>query len=175
MTEFRDKIDKLCADNESGSAGILQKTIDICENYLDQEKAEKGLFIDKLNMLFSEHSGMIVLFHFINSSFISLEESGDDWRTASLEFIRKYKEQWQDPVAKIVGNFPEIGELGRKTILVHSNSSMVTDFFEKLSAQKIFPRIFQTESRATSDDLERWLGVQLTRIWGKTPLAGAIR
>lgn len=36
-------------------------------------------------------------------------------------------------------------------------------------------RLRQERSVPLLDDLERWLGVQLTRISGKTPLAGAIR
>ena len=33
----------------------------------------------------------------------------------------------------------------------------------------------QSRSKAIFDDLERWLHAQLTRISGKSPLAGAIR
>lgn len=151
MIDFSEAINKLCADNESGSAGILQKTMDVCENYLDQDNPEKGLFTDKMNMLFTEHSGMIVLFHFINALFLSLEKAPEDWNTNALKFIRNYKKQWQDPPVKITGHFPEIRELARKTILVHSNSSMVMGFFEELAARKIFPRVFQTESRPVNE------------------------
>ena len=149
--DFSEEINELCADNESGSAQILQKTIVACERYLDRGKAEKVIFTDKLNMLFTEHSGMIVLFHFINALFLSLEKTGNEWSSEALNFIRNYKKQWQDPVAEIAANFPEIGELARKTILVHSHSSMISGFFEQLAVRKIFSRIFQTESRPVNE------------------------
>ncbi|MCF8228582.1 MAG: hypothetical protein K9G58_06410 [Bacteroidales bacterium] len=152
MNNWEEKLKAIMHDNRSGSTGILEKTLQALQEHLRKSSSlQTGRLVDQLNRLFSAHSGMIVLFHFINSFFLRIEDKalmrkGDAAKEELLSFLAEYLNQWQGIEQQIAEHLLEKEDLSRKTILLHSNTAVVLKTLEVLSEKSVFPRIYQTIS-----------------------------
>lgn len=151
--QLQNRIADIIADNQSGSTGILNSVMDLVKDYTqDQGDFRMQLLVDKLNELFIERPNFLVLFHFLNEFFLELEDK-DIQRTrpeqqASYvkDFAERYQKKWDRNSKTIADAFRKEIDPGRKTFLLHSNSSLIKGIFKELSGQGIPCRIFQTLS-----------------------------
>ncbi len=156
--KFSKQINKIIANNRSGSVRILNSTMNAVIDYVHENQDLRiGFLIEKLNELFSEQSNFVVLFHFINQFFleISREKEKKEFDKVSgfhvESFIRGYQNYWKNSEKAMAESIMKDIDVQRKTILMHSNSSTIHAVFKYFAKKGIQARIFQTQSAPANE------------------------
>ncbi|MCF8236220.1 MAG: hypothetical protein K9G67_15065 [Bacteroidales bacterium] len=151
--QLQNRIAEIITDNSSGSTGVLNSVMDLVKDHAqDQGDFRMQLLVDKLNELFVERPNFLVLFHFLNELFLELEEKDiqrtkpEQQATFVNDFVWGYQARWNMNSKTIAETFRKEIDPGRKTFLLHSNSSLIKGIFKELSVQGIRCRVFQTLS-----------------------------
>ena len=145
---FKQALDEIKVDNTSGSTSILTSFIHALIELLTSN-VEPGLQLETIKKsVASLHQASLefpILAHFISilQRQLAQKESLSDLQ----QLIGDYNRQWSDVNNRIATNASNIIDWESKTIMVHSNSSTVVEFFNTISLQQQLPSIIQTESR----------------------------
>lgn len=145
---FKQAIDEIKIDNTSGSASLLTYFVYALNELLSSD-VEPGLQIQAIEesviSLGQTRQEFPVIAHFIailqpqlvkKTNFSHLKQR-----------IADYNQQWADVNKRIAANATDIIDWDAKTIMVHSNSSTVVEFFKTIVSRPQLPAIIQTESR----------------------------
>jgi translation initiation factor 2B subunit (eIF-2B alpha/beta/delta family) len=165
MFDFTEELVKIWNDHHSGSAEILQQYIDLLKKHTDVQdqnmdmlKRMAGNILkysppDKNSLLKliiqskERHSTFMVVRHFLDEMIEFLQADLIDWRNDLKNKIMDYESRWNNVNEGIASVAGAVFDMSNKTILLHSNSSAVKNFFSSQKAHSKKIRIIQTESR----------------------------
>ena len=176
-------LDKVLRDHISGSGTLQQLLTDELLTYLIDAPDLTGAEVKKLRGLLGSFkkkvSDFAILTHFTGYIMDHLPE-GTGLSSADLyDFILAYRQKWQHVNKQITEKFLEKVTLRDKTILLHSQSSVVRHLFRQLTSRKLNIGIIQTESRPMMEGREqaRYLArlgyrVKIVTDTGFSPLLG---
>ncbi len=143
-------------DNQSGSVAVLQQLIRAVSSFLvreiDPDRAYE-ILEQRMPVMRKSLGHFAVVDHFLKY----LEEKIASFNNSPNELeplfdsVKNYDELWKDANQKVASVAFDYLACEGKTILLHSNSSVVTSFFKKLSENGINVRIIQTESRPVNE------------------------
>jgi len=81
---------------------------------------------------------------------------------ALFDFVTQYDNRWKNANSEVSMVAAEYLDCSNKTILLHSNSSVITSFFSKLNDMNVKASIIQTESRPENEG--RYQAVKLANL-----------
>ncbi|MCF8364887.1 MAG: hypothetical protein K9H16_03845 [Bacteroidales bacterium] len=156
MTDFDQALIQIVNDKQSGSIAILQQLIRGISSYLIRENnAEISLSTihDRLPLIQGGLGHFGVVSHFMKYLKINIDEITKGQKSNDLLFdvVKQYDKRWKNANAEVAAITSNFFDLQNKTILLHSNSSVITSFFSTLSARNIRISIVQTESRPENE------------------------
>ena len=145
---FKQAVDEIKADNTSGSTSILTYFIHALIELLSSN-VDPGLQIKTIKeSIVSLHQAceeFPILAHFI--SIMEQQLVQNESLSDLQQLIGDYNRQWSDVNNRIATNAANIIDWQAKTIMVHSNSTTVVEFFKTISSQQHLPSSIQTASR----------------------------
>lgn len=156
MDIFDVSLAQVLSDKQSGSVAVLQQLIRSVLSYLVREKnpAESLIVIKyRLPTIKSGLKHFSVVNHFLNEleNQVNLLEEKPAQPEALFDFVTKYDNHWKDANKNVAAMALKTIDCEGKTILLHSNSSVVSSFFRKLSEAGKKLHIIQTESRPENE------------------------
>ncbi len=156
MTIFDDALLQVMNDKQSGSVAVLQQLIRGILAYLTREPdSSKSLEIihDRLPLMKGSLGHFQVVSHFLDQTETALKSIEKDHASADLlfDFVKEYDNTWKHANAGVASMATEHLNFNNKTILLHSNSSVITSLFNKLSKQQVNLQFIQTESRPENE------------------------
>ncbi len=162
MQKFREYISEILHDNTSGSAEILEKTIQALLDLTEKNTSVDYRLLEKeLMKLFGIHGNFAILFHFLNALFLSYKKESDI-KDLKL-FLENYRVKWKGSPEKVAGQFlAYIGNNRPDSILFHSNSSALQTLCNTMAEKKYFPEIYQTLSGPANEGR-----IQASKPWMK--------
>ncbi len=153
MTDsFEDNLTIILEDNQSGSVTILDKVIVLIKKLADSDinnsdlksrlsRVKAGVLSTFPHFKVSDHY-LTHLTAMINSG------EGDIVLSESIkDFNHSYLLEWKDCNERIAINFTSMIDLEGRTVLVHSNSSVVVAVFKKYAKVGLNVSVLQTEAR----------------------------
>jgi len=143
-------------DKQSGSADVLQKLIRQILAYLnDMDNPTEGLteIQNRLPLITESLSHFAVVDHFLSQFREALSRYEDkSYHVGDLaEFVKGYEQTWKNINEKIADMAFKNLDCQGKTILLHSNSSVIVSYFEKLKNEGVSANVIQTESRPENE------------------------
>lgn len=168
MYHLQKIIEEIKSDNQSGSSEILHQTIQAIRTFLKDTEEEpevvKQTVTKVLKDILSSFGTMSVLFHFINRVFLAIEYPDNSLKLNPhlLKVIRDYETDWQDAHQRVAQFAFKNIDFQQKTVLVHSNSSAISQLFSYLKKLEIPVNIIQTESRPAYEG--KVLGIHLADL-----------
>jgi translation initiation factor 2B subunit (eIF-2B alpha/beta/delta family) len=156
MNIFDVSLAQVLSDKQSGSVAVLQQLTRAILSYLIREKNfHESLIVLKYRLptIKASLSHFAVVNHFLcelENQINILEENPTD-QELLFNFVNNYDNQWKDANKDVADLASKTLDCDGKTILLHSNSSVVSTFFRKLSNTGIFPKVIQTESRPENE------------------------
>ncbi len=156
MNIFDESLAQVLTDKQSGSVAVLQQLIRSILSYLIREKnTSESLIVIKfrLTMIKTSLKHFSVVNHFLNEleKQVNLLEENPTNDEVLFDFVTKYDNFWKDANKKVAEVALHALDCKGKTILLHSNSSVVSSFFRKMSNAGIQLRVIQTESRPENE------------------------
>jgi translation initiation factor 2B subunit (eIF-2B alpha/beta/delta family) len=143
-------------DNQSGSVAVLQQLTRSILSFLvseqDNQKCREVL-TNRLPVIQKSLGHFAVVNHFLKYLEEKIYTFGDlekDMETL-FDSVKNYDDFWKDANRKVAEVAFENLDCEGKTILLHSNSSVVTSFFRKLAEKGVNVRVIQTESRPVNE------------------------
>ena len=156
MTQFDEVLLQVINDKQSGSVAVLQQLIRAILGYLIREqdsKIDRKVIKDRLSLMKGSLGHFEVVKHFLTQldelmvKIEKKEESGD----ALFDFVKDYDHTWKNANSRVAEMANEHINFNNKSVLLHSNSSVVTSLFRNLSEKGIFTSVIQTESRPENE------------------------
>lgn len=146
MTLLQKEFSRINRDNTSGSAEILNNTLDALENSLQADPhLSTDELINELFKLIAKHNQFPVLFHFINYLLLCIDNKGHKGDLL-LKSILQYRKRWNNVPELIARAFYREIPVDGKTVLIHSHSSTLVNLFKFLSRKKCGVKVIQTVS-----------------------------
>lgn len=156
MTVFDEMLLQVISDKQSGSVAVLQKLIDGIANYFIRE-SDPEMFLSIIRRRLPLMKGSLGHFAVVSHFLDHLENTTEDLTNVNkspnllFDFVKSYDSAWKNVNAKVaemaIGNIQAEG----KTILLHSNSSVILEFFRKLKNENNQVSVIQTESRPENE------------------------
>jgi len=143
-------------DNQSGSVAVLQQLTRAVLSFLVSEQDTKNareILENRLLVIQKSLGHFAVVNHFLQYLEEKIYTAGDiEKELESLyDSVKNYDEFWRNANRKVAEVASENLDCEGKTILLHSNSSVVTSFFRKLAENGVKVRVIQTESRPVNE------------------------
>jgi len=156
MNIFDESLAQVLSDKQSGSVAVLQQLTRAVLSYLIREKNTfESLIVLKyrLPVIKATLGHFAVVSHFLAEleSHVNILEENPSDQDVIFDFVNKYDNQWKDANKKVADLASKTLNCNGKTILLHSNSSVVSSFFRKMSETGVFPKVIQTESRPENE------------------------
>lgn len=156
MLSFDESLLQVLNDNQSGSVAVLQQLIRAVSSFLVREndpiKASE-ILEKRLPVIRKSLGHFAVVDHFLKYLDVKISslKNPDHELEPLFDSVKNYDDLWKDANRKVASVAFENIDCEGKTILLHSNSSVVTSFFRKLSETDTNVRIIQTESRPVNE------------------------
>jgi translation initiation factor 2B subunit (eIF-2B alpha/beta/delta family) len=152
MTTFDVAILQIINDKQSGSVAVLQQLIRGISAYLireDNSTKSISTIQNRFPLLKGALGHFAVVDHFLNhlKSVLDNENSSDEL----FNFVNDYNNRWKNANTEVANIAMDKLNCEGKTILLHSNSSVITSFFHKLQKKQVKLRVIQTESRPENE------------------------
>jgi len=156
MTNFDEALLQIINDKQSGSIAILQQLIRGLLSYLIREsdpQTSLNIIHDRLPLMRGGLGHFAVVEHFLNDLENAIANNLKDSKSheALFDFVNQYDSRWKNANSEVSNLAAKNLDCTNKTILLHSNSSVITSFFSKLKAMNIRASIVQTESRPENE------------------------
>jgi translation initiation factor 2B subunit (eIF-2B alpha/beta/delta family) len=156
MTNLDEALLQILNDKQSGSIAILQQLIRGISSYLIRESNPSmslNIVHDRLPLMRGGLGHFAVVGHFLNElenvTANNLKDSKS--QEALFDFVKQYDNRWKNANSEVAGVAAGNIHCHNKTILLHSNSSVITSFFSKLKSMSIMAAVVQTESRPENE------------------------
>lgn len=151
MTVFDEMLLQVLGDKQSGSVAVLQKLIDGIADYFIRESDPEmclSIITRRLPLMKGSLGHFAVVSHFLNQLENTTENLTNANKSPNLlfDFVKSYDSNWKNVNIKVVEMASRHIGLEGKTILLHSNSSVIVEFFRKLKNDNIRVSVIQTES-----------------------------
>ena len=150
---FRERIEDIIKDNQSGSSAIAENVIEEIQDYISKNDFDLNELILQLNQLYRKLPFFIVVFHLINSLFLRIEKlidnklQGERMKKELSEFLEQYQNTWKFTMQKTVDKAYSILDLKKNNkILTISNSLTIQNLFEECSRNNLDIEVFQSNS-----------------------------
>ena len=153
MTDsFEDNLTIILEDNQSGSVTILDKVIVLIKKLADSDINNSDL----KSRLSRVKAGVLSTFphfkvsdHYLThlTAMINSGEGNIDLSESIKDFNHSYLLEWKDCNERIAINFTSMIDLEGRTVLVHSNSSVVVAVFKEYAKVGLNVSVLQTEAR----------------------------
>jgi len=153
MTDsFEDNLTIILEDNQSGSVTILDKVIVLIKKLADSDINNSDL----KSRLSRVKAGVLSTFphfkvsdHYLThlTAMINSGEGNINLSESIKDFNHSYLLEWKDCNERIAINFTSMIDLEGRTVLVHSNSSVVVAVFKKYAKVGLNVSVLQTEAR----------------------------
>ena len=141
-------------DNLSGSGQILFR---VQQSLLQFGRTEENpgptALLKQLEKLEQHFPHFALLFHFLNELKTFVVKNPSAKGRQLEEFVRQYRNRWENAQQKASENLLENISLSEKNILLHSNSSAIHNLFQVMAERKIFPTVWQTVSSPANEGL----------------------
>lgn len=156
MNKFDQDLGMVIQDKHSGSVAILQRLIQAITSYLNQEEdSVKSLneIQDRMPTMTGSLAHFAVVNHFLSElKYAITQYKNDPIETNKLiDFVITYDETWKNANTSVAEMAFRNIDCQGKTILLHSNSSTIVSFFQKLKNEGIEVFAVQTESRPENE------------------------
>jgi len=156
MTIFDEALLQVINDKQSGSVAILQQLIRGISAFLIREKNVNTcnqILQDRLPLMYGGLKHFAVVSHFLHELESALVEELKTTNSTDgiFDFVQGYDNLWKNANTKVAQKAAQTIDCNGKTILTHSNSSVITSFFHKISGQNMDISIVQTESRPENE------------------------
>lgn len=151
MTTFDVAILQIINDKQSGSVAVLQQLIRGITAYLIREDDNTSISTiqNRLPLLKGALGHFAVVDHFLNRLEFALEK--EDSADELFNFVNDYNNRWKNANTEVADIALGTLDCEGKTILLHSNSSVITSFFHKLQKKQVKVNVIQTESRPENE------------------------
>ncbi len=167
MTNLDEALLQILNDKQSGSIAILQQLTRGISSYLISESdpiVSLNIMHNRLPLMRGGLGHFAVVGHFINELEKVIANNLKDLKSqeALFNFVNQYDTRWKNAnaeVSKLASNYIDCQN---KTILLHSNSSVVTSFFNTINSMNVKTSIIQTESRPENEG--RYQAVKLANL-----------
>lgn len=149
---FELKIREIIADNYSGSAAILDKTIKSIQTYINSRAVNTAVLRENLEKVGRNFPDLAVVHHFMAQFFEFLDrlDEGDlsDLRkkTRTEAFLNEYTKEWDQNIDLAAEKMARQVDFTGKRVLLHSNSSTIHILFRHLAFRNLYPSVYQTMS-----------------------------
>lgn len=156
MTNFDQALLQILNDKQSGSIAILQQLIRGISSFLIRESnAEVSLktIHDRLPLMQGGLGHFAVVSHFLKemeTNILEIIKAGKP-NDMLFDFVNEYDSRWKNANAEVATVASKYFDLHNKTVLLHSNSSVITSFFSTISAGNRKVSIIQTEARPENE------------------------
>jgi len=156
MIAFDEALLQVFHDKLSGSVAVLQQLIRAILSFLIREKdPSRDLLIitERLPMMQKSLRHFAVVEHFLGElekKVLELEHNNSD-QGQLFDFVKDYDDHWKNANKLVAERAYETLNCKGKTILLLSNSSVITSFFSLLNQKGIEANIIQTESRPENE------------------------
>ena len=162
---LKKQIVEICDNNSSGSLSILNKFIDSIREYLKKTDFEADIVKKHLNTVTGclksgKNKDMQSLQNFIKSFFMYCNKIIYD-KSKIHCYLRQYKRIWKSNNKKTIRRFMSTINLKNKTILLHSNSTMVEMLFNEIQKKNIKVKIFQCISSPENEGIFQYNIIKL--------------
>ncbi len=156
MDIFDVSLAQVLSDKQSGSVAVLQQLIRTVLSYLTREKnTSESLIVIKYRLptITAGLKHFSVVNHFLKEleNQVNLIEEKSSEEETLYDFVTKYDNHWKDANKNVAALALNTLDCEGKTILLHSNSSVVSSFFRKMSEAGVNLRVIQTESRPENE------------------------
>ncbi len=156
MTTFDQALLQIINDKQSGSVAILQQLIRGVLSYLIRETdTSKSLntLKDRLPLMRGALGHFAVVGHFLSKfetaiTNILIEGKSEDHL---FDIVNEYDNRWKMANTQVANAAGKCLDCNNKTILLHSNSSVISSFFYNLQKTNAKVKIIQTESRPENE------------------------
>jgi translation initiation factor 2B subunit (eIF-2B alpha/beta/delta family) len=149
IARFNRQVNHIKNDLLSGSATLVNNYIETVNTLLWAEYTSSAEILIALENSVRQLQGLgrqfPVLHHFLG--FLQKNITQKPIVANLKQVVRDYQNEWSDVNHRIALQAERIIDWPNKTILVHSNSSTVTEFFKTIVNKGRLPAIIQTESR----------------------------
>lgn len=167
MTNLDEALLQIINDKQSGSIAILQQLIRGISSYLIGEsdpQVSLNTIHDRLPLMRGGLGHFAVVGHFLNELEIITANNLKDAKSqeALFDFVNQYDSRWKNANSEVSNVAAKYLDCTNKTILLHSNSSVITSFFSKLNSTNVKASIVQTESRPENEG--RYQAVKLANL-----------
>lgn len=156
MTSFDQALIQVINDKQSGSVAILQQLIRGILSYLVRETdpiVSFNTLSSRMPLMRGALSHFAVVSHFLTNLEAAISKIPDHGfvKDELFDFVVSYDNKWKNANAGVAKIADENLDCNGKTILLHSNSSVITSFFSRLSKQNVNAEIILTESRPENE------------------------
>lgn len=156
MTIFDEALLQIINDKQSGSVAILQQLIRGVSAFLIREKDDTTchtILQDRMPLMHGGLGHFEVVSHFLRELEKVLTEKHSIKKSNDriFDFVDHYNKHWKNANAEVAEIASQNIDCQGKTILLHSNSSVITSFFNKISKQNLDISFVQTESRPENE------------------------
>jgi translation initiation factor 2B subunit (eIF-2B alpha/beta/delta family) len=143
-------------DNQSGSVAVLQQLTRALLSFLVKEtdiRMTSEILEKRIPVIQKSLGHFAAVNHFLQYLEEKIYSAHDPERELEPLFdsVKNYDDFWRDANRQVAALAIENLDCEGKTILLHSNSSVVTSFFKKLAENGVNVRIIQTESRPVNE------------------------
>lgn len=149
---FELKIKEIIADNYSGSAAILDKTIKSIQTYINSRGIDTTTLRENLEKVGRSFPDFAVVHHFMAQFFDFLDRL-DEGNLSELRkktrieaFLNEYTKEWEGNIDLAAEKMARKVDFNKKRILLHSNSSTIHILFKHLAMRNVYPSVYQTMS-----------------------------
>jgi translation initiation factor 2B subunit (eIF-2B alpha/beta/delta family) len=153
MCNFDELLQQIISDKQSGSVAILQQLLQAIKACLkdetDNRTGSRDIIQDHLPQMHRTLGHFAVVSHFLGELEKTLKEHKS--RTKLLHQIDAYNLRWKNTKDEVAQMASAVLPFSGKTFLVHSNSSTIISFFQKIGSQNNDISILQTEARPENE------------------------
>ena len=142
-----DLLKSVINDNQSGSAELVNKTMNLLKTYLQEKQINSENLRNTLYHVIEVHNQMAILYHFIDGFIDVIYNNTEDLQNKGIEFIEQYRIKYKSINIKIAEELLKTIRFENKKILIHSNSSTIVKVFLHLKDKAKEISFIQTESR----------------------------
>lgn len=156
MTTFDQVLLQVINDKQSGSVAILQQLIRAILGYLIREEGnvkDREVIRERLPLMKGSLGHFEVVSHFLSGLEDMLKKIQEKNESADVlfDYVKDYDRTWKNANTLVAEQTVKNLDFKNKTILLHSNSSVITSLFRKLAEEDMACKIIQTESRPENE------------------------
>jgi len=156
MTNLDEALLQILNDKQSGSIAILQQLTRGISLYLIRESdpiISLNNMHDRLPLMRGGLGHFAVVGHFLNELEQVIANNLKDLKSqeALFNFVNQYDARWKNANTEVSKLAADCIDCQNKTILLHSNSSVITSFFNTINSMNVKATILQTESRPENE------------------------